>query len=566
MPHTHDVYDVDTYFVINPDTRNISNGSGNRLSLMQYDHNSEEITFELPRFIEGHDMLQCDSIRVHYTNVGSGTSASTRASNSDIYVINNIRHKSDEEDNTLICSWLISQNATKLAGTIKFLLQFVCTDNPGSPVPSYIWHTNTCSLIDVLPGMNNADAVVDIESDAFYTLDAKISDVRAEFTKNTEWDLVITDINDLTYDYIVSHSSRLGAKIYVAVEFPELDSDGNFYALSLEVPGEVGLIDFGGCTYGRVINITIQGQPDVTNEGYTHYRSRIRNLRLDTGVTTYGSVVIQYMESVEHCGWAVGHGNSETDIKAYVKECNNVSYCGVSYLYGCTNVSNCNLFDKPHNVEENGDIESDATVYECHNLSNIVCSGRDTVTFDSCSFLANIKRSGETNIVYLGCTDVTGNTCDGYENGGLNDITAYAIYAGTEVKTEYTIPKDDYGVFLITCGEGAALSFQKQSPWGSKPITDVTFPEGGASASHFLVVKYKRANIDSATEASKPLDQLRVSDHVYCYCMDNLRTMMMSHINASDLASDIIIKNPSGNTITPVILRLAMEPKIYGGT
>ena len=51
MAHSHAIIDDDLYFTIDPSTREIKNES-QKVKLMQYDHNSEQFTFELPRFVE----------------------------------------------------------------------------------------------------------------------------------------------------------------------------------------------------------------------------------------------------------------------------------------------------------------------------------------------------------------------------------------------------------------------------------------------------------------------------------------------------------------------------------
>ena len=39
-----------------------------KLELMHSDHQSEHITFEIPRFIDGHDISLSDCIKIHYIN------------------------------------------------------------------------------------------------------------------------------------------------------------------------------------------------------------------------------------------------------------------------------------------------------------------------------------------------------------------------------------------------------------------------------------------------------------------------------------------------------------------
>ena len=61
------VADKDAHFVIRLTTREITTTS-TKLELMQDDHQSEYITFEFPRFIDGHDMSLSDCVKIHYIN------------------------------------------------------------------------------------------------------------------------------------------------------------------------------------------------------------------------------------------------------------------------------------------------------------------------------------------------------------------------------------------------------------------------------------------------------------------------------------------------------------------
>ena len=56
--HTHDVYDTGKHFEINGISRFIQETSATKLVLVQGDHNSEVITFQMPRYIDGHDIIK----------------------------------------------------------------------------------------------------------------------------------------------------------------------------------------------------------------------------------------------------------------------------------------------------------------------------------------------------------------------------------------------------------------------------------------------------------------------------------------------------------------------------
>lgn len=141
MAHKHSVYDTDNHFKINGITRAITDVSNSKTAVVQYDHNSERFTFELPRFIEGHDMMKCNEVQVHWKN---GTA-------SGVYVVTDFQ-VSPENAEVVVCSWLISKSATQFAGTLEFLLRFACITEFK---PDYVWNTAIYTRINVLAGMFN---------------------------------------------------------------------------------------------------------------------------------------------------------------------------------------------------------------------------------------------------------------------------------------------------------------------------------------------------------------------------------------------------------------------------
>lgn len=152
MAHIHGVFDSDAHLVINPATREVKNNTPEKTMIMQHDHNSERFTFELPKEVEGHDMTKCNVVQVHYLN----TDSQTRVVNKGVYEVNDLQ-VSPEDENTLIGSWLISGNATKLVGKIDFILRFACVTDGNI---DYAWHTGINSDFSVGKGINNGETVV----------------------------------------------------------------------------------------------------------------------------------------------------------------------------------------------------------------------------------------------------------------------------------------------------------------------------------------------------------------------------------------------------------------------
>lgn len=206
MSHNHNIVDTDKIFTIDPITRSITTESGNKLSIMQYDHRSERITFEIPKMIEGHDMALCDAVQVHYTNTSSGTSISARQQNPGVATLTDLHEHPNNKD-MLVCTWLISQHATLYSGTLSFLLKFICKGEADTDELEYIWHTNICSVITILPGLNNSDDVTQTYPDVLLQMEKRIDRLSIE---DDEED-VVTDsrlkdlerkVADLLYDPI----------------------------------------------------------------------------------------------------------------------------------------------------------------------------------------------------------------------------------------------------------------------------------------------------------------------------------------------------------------------------
>lgn len=155
--------DSDELFIINPITREIHTET-KKLYLMQHDHNSEIIRFQVPKIIEGYDITQCNRVEIHYTNINSRT----KEANSNIYVVSDM--VADED--CVNFSWLISGDATKYFGSLHFIVRFAFLEEDGTF--SYIWSTDTFKDIRIFEGMNNTEIVVHNNSDIFSRIDAEV--------------------------------------------------------------------------------------------------------------------------------------------------------------------------------------------------------------------------------------------------------------------------------------------------------------------------------------------------------------------------------------------------------
>ena len=159
MAHAHIVSDSDNHFIIDPISRQISNNSKKTI-LIKTDHNSEQFTFELPRYVEGHDMSLSNKVEVHFLNINS----KTRQTNPGIY--NVVDFDIDAEDNTKVLgTWLVSREATKYPGSLNFVIRFSCLDDDN--VEYYSWNTAIYTGITIADTIENTETIVEDYVDIF---------------------------------------------------------------------------------------------------------------------------------------------------------------------------------------------------------------------------------------------------------------------------------------------------------------------------------------------------------------------------------------------------------------
>lgn len=152
MAHQHPVKDTDLHFVIDPVTRVVENNSG-KIVIMQHDHQSEIFTFELPRYIDTHDMSLSNTVRVHYINIGT---SSKYTPVSGVYEVNDLQVDATNE-NLVTFSWTLTNNTTQLEGTLNFIIRFSCLT--GDTI-DYSWSTAIYSGIIVAKTIDSSDYVM----------------------------------------------------------------------------------------------------------------------------------------------------------------------------------------------------------------------------------------------------------------------------------------------------------------------------------------------------------------------------------------------------------------------
>lgn len=222
MGHEHNVRDSDARFIIDPATKTIRKESKNKIVLVQGDHNSEVFSFKCPRFIESHDMSQCNTVEVHFYNYDS----QLKQVNSGKYTVEDL--KVGEDENTVEFSWLISGNGTQLQGHIEFLIRFKCIEED---VVTYAWNTLFFTDTSIGKGSNVDESFETEYVDIIEQWKASVlQGFEEEFTawKEKTERQVATDINkwkqeatEEVDDHFNAHSAEWNQKL--AVERARID-------------------------------------------------------------------------------------------------------------------------------------------------------------------------------------------------------------------------------------------------------------------------------------------------------------------------------------------------------
>ena len=154
MAHsTHTVIDDDKQFIIDANTRKITNLTNSNPSIMQFDHNSEELSFQVPRIMEGHDMMQCDELQIIFKNTGVGVGIPKGTFSFGVEVITN--RVLNEAEDVINFSWKVSEEATMYPGTLTFQFKFTCYDKDEE---TYRLLTDQFAFITILPSIDISKA------------------------------------------------------------------------------------------------------------------------------------------------------------------------------------------------------------------------------------------------------------------------------------------------------------------------------------------------------------------------------------------------------------------------
>lgn len=138
------VVDDEPSIVINGETREILIPAGFTTTVaIEYDCNSNIVSFECPRIIEGHDVSACSYAFIKWENFGAKTS--------DIY---NIKDVTVKNENLITFSWPIGPEVTTGAGKLAIQVCFLDFNEDKSQVV-YRWNSKKSERLSIGPGVYN---------------------------------------------------------------------------------------------------------------------------------------------------------------------------------------------------------------------------------------------------------------------------------------------------------------------------------------------------------------------------------------------------------------------------
>ena len=148
--------DIEPHIVID-DYRYITVPDELKRIAVQYDHDIETVTFDCPRYWDGHDMSQMQ-VYINYARP-DGSLGSYLAQ--DITV-------DGENDTIMHFTWTVSGHVTEIKGKMAFLVCVKKADNEGSLVNH--WNSELCEDCYISEGLETEETIIEANPDIFQQL------------------------------------------------------------------------------------------------------------------------------------------------------------------------------------------------------------------------------------------------------------------------------------------------------------------------------------------------------------------------------------------------------------
>lgn len=167
----------DLTITINKD-RSISVPDLLKKSIVQYDHNIENITFDCPRYWYGNDI---STMAIYVVFVTENESAAEEKPLRDVCS----KVEVDPNDpNMLHFVWTVTENASKYIGALEWQVCAIATDADGNE--SIRWHSYTCGIMEVQKGMRAVDYIPEKYPDEYSHLVQRVNALEQELGMQME--------------------------------------------------------------------------------------------------------------------------------------------------------------------------------------------------------------------------------------------------------------------------------------------------------------------------------------------------------------------------------------------
>lgn len=145
MANHSTVKDTGVFFTITPETREVKVPSTHKIIGVVGDHLAEQLTFEIPRIIDGHDIAGCSRRYVEWENVDGVPGADSLTELTE-------RPEGAQVD-MLYFTWTIRDLLAAAKGLVQFSVHFEDVDENG--VRLYHWGTTNCKNCEILDSINH---------------------------------------------------------------------------------------------------------------------------------------------------------------------------------------------------------------------------------------------------------------------------------------------------------------------------------------------------------------------------------------------------------------------------
>ena len=145
MANHSTVKDTGAFFTITPETREVRVPQTHKIIGVVGDHLAEQLTFEIPRIIDGHDIAGCSRRYVEWENVDGEIGADQLVELTEL--------PEGAQEGMLYFTWTIRDKLAAAKGVVQFSIHFEDVDENG--VRLYHWGTTNCKNCEILDSINH---------------------------------------------------------------------------------------------------------------------------------------------------------------------------------------------------------------------------------------------------------------------------------------------------------------------------------------------------------------------------------------------------------------------------